>query len=95
MVDGSSRSRLTRLSASRVRGPDGGAVCVVSRTLAGGSSPPPAPQLICIRLGRGRRGRVEGAGRQPELGLALKLPPQSTHFHRWKLGTAVKIGFLD
>eukprot|EP00964_Phaeocystis_antarctica_P122814 scaffold86442_cov29-Phaeocystis_antarctica.AAC.1 len=26
---------------------------------------------------RGRRGRVEGAGRQPELGLALKLPPHT------------------
>jgi len=42
--------------------------------LPAGPAHPQGPTW-CVGLGRGRRGRVDGAGRQPELGLALKLPP--------------------
>jgi len=53
-------------------GPVFSAVCVASRTLAGGSSQPTpsAPLDVLIRLGRGRRGRADGAGRQFERALA-------------------------
>ena len=68
-------------------------MCVVSSTLAGGSSPPPAPQLMYsarpVSQGPlGRRWEATGAR------FGAQIAPKHAHFHRWKSRIAVKIGFL-
>ena len=70
------------------------AVCVVSTTLADGSSPPPAPQLMYSARpwSQGpRRGRWEATGAR----FGAQIAPKHRRIRYWKWVIAVKIGFLD
>ena len=68
------------LGANLTKGPVFSRVCVVSRTLAGGSSPPPGPHLVCWARpwSQGPRGgRWEAAGAR----FGAQIAPKGEQFH--------------